>query len=140
MGDEEIALLLAPSKGRKQPGWYEATLVPPGQGTLEITARLPDDDPGATPASLKVLVKRPDLEFAMPRLDEETLSGIAAATSGTFVGPLDVAGLPELIPSRTENLVVAGSPIALWDQWHVIFLVCLLLAIEWIVRKRSRMV
>ena len=36
--------------------------------------------------------------------------------------------------------MVAGNPIPLWDRWETIIAVCLLLGLEWTLRKRSRMV
>ena len=138
--NEETEFVLKPATGKGQTGWYEGTLLPPAQGELEFKLRLPDADPGAAPESLKVRVKSPDLEFSLPRLDEETLQGIAHATSGSLVAPVDISKLPDEIPSKTEHLIVAGTPIALWDQWQVIFLLALLLTLEWAVRKRSKMI
>jgi hypothetical protein len=138
VGNELVEVTLLPAaQGR---GWYEATLLPPAQGTLELSLGLPDDDPGARPATVSVAVRLPDVEFADPVLDELVLSGIAAETSGALVAPGDVALLAEKIPSLTETSRSARAPIALWDRWETIALIAALLALEWAVRKRSRMV
>lgn len=138
VGAEVVQVTLTPAaQGR---GWYEATLLPPGQGTLEVSLGLPDDDPGARPATVSVEVRLPDVEFADPALDEALLAGIAAETSGALVAPADVAGLPALIPSLTERTRSARAPIALWDRWQTVALIAGLLALEWALRKRNRMV
>lgn len=138
VGDEVVEVTLAPAaQGR---GWYEATLLPPAQGTLEVSLGLPDDDPGAKPATVSVAVRLPDVEFADPVLDEALLAGIAAETSGALLQPADVAGLPERIPSLTEHTRSARAPIPLWDRWQTVALIAGLLALEWALRKRSRMV
>jgi len=137
---EELEVELEPVSARTQPGWYQATFLPPARGVVDFAMRLPDDEPGAKPESLSVTVKLPDLEFSDPRLDAETLGGIAAATSGALVALPEVAALPERIPSEEERLVVAGAPIVLWDRWETILLVCVLFGVEWTIRKRSRMV
>jgi hypothetical protein len=139
-GGEETTLELEPVSKRTQPGWYQATFFPPGKGTVEFSMRLPDDDPGAKPATKGVTVALPALEYADPRLDEELLASIASATSGALVAPAEVSALAERIESKEETLVVAGSPILLWDRWATILFVCGLLGIEWTIRKRSRMV
>lgn len=139
-GGETETLELEPVSRKTQPGWYQVSFFPPAKGAVEFAMRLPDDDPGAKPATKSVTVALPALEYANPRLDEELLASIASATSGAYVGPADVAALGERIESKEETLVVAGSPILLWDRWGTILIVCALLGIEWAIRKRSRMI
>jgi hypothetical protein len=138
VGGEEVQVHLVPAA--QGHGWYEATLLPPAKGVLELSLGLPDDDPGAKPASVSVDVRLPDVEFADPVLDEQLLGDIAQATSGAVLAPADVAGLAARIPSLTEHVVVAAAPIPLWDRWQTVAIVAGLLAVEWALRKRSRMV
>lgn len=137
---EEREVVFEPARRRAGQGWYEALVLPPGQGRVELSVRLPDDPPGAEPETRVLEVRRPDLEFAERSLDEEGLASIAEATGGALVRPEEVARLAERIPSRREEVVVAAPPIALWDEWPLFALVCCLLAVEWFVRKRSKMV
>jgi hypothetical protein len=138
VGAETLDLVLPPAPNGR--GWFETTFLPPAQGALEVSLPMPDDEPGAKPSSVTVTVRLPDVEFAEPALDEALLSQIAAETSGAYVQPGEVAGLPLRIPSLTEHVVVAGAPVPLWDRWETVGLVAALLAIEWALRKRSRMV
>ncbi len=138
VGAEERDVVFEPSAGR--PGWFEATLLPPALGALEIALRLPDDDPGAPPETLELTVRRADRELAEPQLDEATLRAIADGTGGALVPPGELGALAERIPSRREQVVVAGAPIELWDRWATLLAVCALLGLEWALRKRSRMV
>lgn len=138
VGDEALTVKLAPApQGR---GWYEGLVLPPGQGVLEVSVSLPDDAPGERPATIAVSVRLPDIEFSDPALDEPLLAGIAAATSGALLAPADVAGLAERVPSLTEHTRSARAPIPLWDRWETVALIAGLLALEWALRKRSRMV
>lgn len=137
VGTEQLEEVLLPTA---QGGWFEGLILPPAQGVLELTLPMPDDDPGAKPASVSVTVRLPDVEFADPVLDEKTLSSIAAETSGALVAPAEVAALAERIPSLTEHSLSARAPIPLWDRWETIALIAALLALEWAIRKRSRMV
>lgn len=137
VGKEELEVKLAKTG---QPGWFEATVLPPAAGVLEVAVPLPDDEPGARPETLTIPVNIPDVEFQNPILDERLLAEIATATSGSVLKPAEVATLADRIPSLTEKLVVAGSPILLWDRWETIALITALLGLEWAIRKRSRMV
>ena len=123
-----------------QPGWFQGTFLPSQAGSVQITLPLTDDDPGAKSESVTVEVKLPDLEFQDPRLDRELLGEVARITSGALVRPTEVVGLAARIPSLEERLVVAATPIPLWDRWGTIAAIVGVLALEWFIRKRSRMV
>lgn len=137
VGADEVEVTLEKTS---QAGWYEATFLPQAQGVVEVSVPLPDDEPGARPESISVPVRLPDIEFQEPILDEVLLSSVAAQTSGVVLKPQEVARVPEQVPSLSQKLTVAGAPILLWDRWETIALVVTLLAIEWTIRKRSRMV
>lgn len=137
-GDEEAELVFTPVEGRL--GWYEAGFLPARTGNVEISLKLPDDEPGRQPETLSLTVTRSDVEFLETSLNEPLLAGIASATSGSLIAPSSLAELADKIPSRTEVLTVAEPPIALWDDWHTILLIVLLLGLEWGIRKRSKMV
>lgn len=137
-GDDEADLALHPLA--KRPGWYEGSFLPPRAGALEVSVRLPDDEPGKAPEAIQLTVRHSNVELIETSLDAELLSGIAAATSGAVVAPEELGALPDKIPLRTEELVVAEPPIPLWDGWHTAWVLVLLLGVEWWVRKRSKMV
>ncbi|HBP19653.1 MAG TPA: hypothetical protein DEA08_17920 [Planctomycetes bacterium] len=137
-GDDELEVTLEPIQ--KRPGWFTGSFLPPRPGPLEVSIKLPDDDPGKAPESVQLSVRQSNVEFLVHSLDLELLGGIAAATSGAVVAPAEVGALPEQIPLRTEQLTVAEPPIPLWDGWHVLALLCLLLGVEWVVRKKSKMI
>lgn len=137
-GDDELEVSLEPIS--KRPGWFTGSFLPPRPGPLEVSLKLPDDDPGKAAESVQLSVRQSNVEFLVHNLDRELLDGIAAATSGALVAPTEVGTLPERIPLRTEQLTVAEPPISLWDGWHVLALLCLLLGVEWVVRKKSKMI
>jgi hypothetical protein len=147
-GDGELLnVTLKLVEGR--PGTYEGVTMPEKRGAFELTLRLPDLMPDEKPATASFTVRLPDLEFSDPRLDEGLLSEIAQATNGALVelrpnpahpDAVTVANLPDKIPDRTETLTVAGQPVALWDNRAVLIAAVTLLSLEWLFRKRCRMV
>ncbi|MEZ6188330.1 MAG: VWA domain-containing protein [Planctomycetota bacterium] len=136
---EREAVVLKRAQGQ-QPGWYEATYLPQQQGEVVFTARAPDADPGDPDERVAVMVRFPDREFADPRLDRELLVEVSKTGGGAYVEPGEVDGLAARIPSVAETVVVAGAPIALWDRGITIWVLAILLGIEWVIRKRSRMI
>ena len=138
--DGERQTITLKSVGGPQPGWYEATFLPQAQGEVVFSARAPDADPGDPDERVSVMVRFPDREFADPRLDRELLVDVAGVSGGAYVEPGEVDALAERIESVEETVVVAGAPIALWDRGLTIWILVVLLGIEWVIRKRSRMI
>ncbi|MCA8921252.1 MAG: VWA domain-containing protein [Planctomycetes bacterium] len=138
--DGERRTLTLKSVGGPQPGWYETSFLPQAQGEVVFSGRAPDADPGDAEERVAVMVRFPDREFSDPRLDRELLVEVSTASGGAYVEPTEVDALAARIPSVEETVVVAGAPIALWDRGITIWVLVLLLGIEWAVRKRSRMI
>ena len=51
----------------------------------------------------------------------------------------EVAQLPGLIPARQQSIVIQGKPVPLWDTSRMLLLVVALLAAEWALRKRFKL-
>jgi hypothetical protein len=120
-------------------GTYEGRLVPKGRGKFHawLKSYEPDKPKGG---ECDFEVKLPQLEYEDPRMDEETLRGIAEAggRGGAFMFADQFRKLPEMIlePER-RNQVVTDHP--LWDNWRLFALFTLVIVVEWVLRKRVRM-
>ena len=86
-------------------------------------------------ASRQVLVGGADLEMAQPRLNEAVLQRLAAETKGHYLRAERAGELAQLL---RESRVAAGTPEPrdLWHNGWSLLAIVLLLAAEWIARRR----
>ena len=82
----------------------------------------------------------PNIEFAEPQLNRKLLQLLASTSGGACLNVDRLADLPARISDRRESLVMQGKPIDLWDTSRVLWLLVILLGIEWAVRKRWHLV
>ena len=134
--------MLLPVTGKV--GRYSGSMMPSVEGDYALgpaDAQFKASDGGESP-SASFLVILPDLEMGNVRADRTLLKDLAARTRGTFVPVQRIRDLarPELIPPASERVVTSGRPIPLWDTWTTILVLLGLLCVEWIVRKRMKMV
>jgi hypothetical protein len=123
-------------------GQYRATLPPPEQpGTyrLDFTAELAGE---TLKASQQFEIIRRDLEAAQPLADKALLTRLAASSGGRAVG-LDALGdvLAELrttLQPRYKQFVRRRSLLDPW-AWWLWTATLLMLAGEWIIRKRNNL-
>jgi uncharacterized membrane protein len=124
-----------------------AALADPGEGRYSAAVRF--DQPGvyrivadvrrgeATVGSVSraMLVGGVDVELAEPALNESVLRRIADSSGGQYV-PAEEA---EALPARIQQSDVGQPPTEMRDLWHNGFsltLIVVLLAAEWILRRR----
>jgi len=127
----------------------EATFVPPSAGKYKITSSVAAAV-SETPLSAEFEVQPQQAEFKNAWLDDATLADMANATRGASysavpnpeIGSKPLSQVPHLhglIPP-TETEVVSKATRRLWDSPWVLALFMLLLVIEWLLRKRARMI
>jgi len=106
---------------------------PPGSWTLAVEGGI--DERKVDPGELKVLA--PEDELRDPRLDRPGLDAFATATGGkVFTSPATlVAALPRDLRKSDSVITLSG----LWDSWWSLLLITLLFAIEWSLRRASRL-
>ncbi len=124
-----------------RPGWYRGQFIARRTGRHSIQIDLPGGN-GTEPATLRseVEVGQPDLEFRQPQLDRAALETLATQSAGGEYLNVDEADrLCSLIPSRRSTLVLTGQPIHLWDRGWTLGLLVGLLGLEWLLRKRARL-
>ena len=113
--------------------------MPEAAGTHLVKVRMGDASPGVRAATLSVDVQPASRELAEPSLNRETLSTLASASGGAVIELADAADLPSrLTVARVRR--TSEEQTELWDApalWLSLFVV---LCIEWIARKRVRLV
>lgn len=133
--DGEIAEVILEAD-EKRPGWFfaEWRLRKTGVHRMELVV------PGTKDKLEKsIAAVAPNLEFEDPRRNDLVLDGIARKTGGRR---FEISALPELaegIPERSEEEIVSGVPLTLWDRRWVMFLAAALLTIEWLIRKLNNL-
>ena len=126
---------LTPALSSPQEGRYgvAARFDQPGVYRIDATAARAGVKLGT--ATRQVLVGGADLEMTQPRLNEAVLRRLAAATGGRYLAADEAQRLPALV---RQSHIEAGTP-ELRDLWHngwSLLAIIILLAAEWIVRRR----
>ncbi len=137
-GRGPVAVDLHPVANR--PGAYEASVLATHLGTNELSLVLPGE-PGSAPVRLvrTFTVELPRIEFNDPRLNKPLLQEIARHSGGRYLDIDQAMTVPGLIPDRRETTIIRGEPIALWDSPTLLAILVGLLAAEWTLRKRNKL-
>jgi hypothetical protein len=124
-------------------GRYEGTRAAGKVGTYKAwIAAGPNPekpDAGDELATRVFQVQVPVLEKSDPKMDEDLLRKMAASTGGKHFRLGEVAGLPSAVGTIREVTEVRVSERDLWDRWWVPIAIVCVLAIEWLLRKRWKM-
>ena len=131
-GEERVApaALADPGEGR-----YSAAVRFDQPGVYRIVADVRRGGATAGSVSRAMLVGGVDVELAEPALNESVLRRIADSTGGLYVSAEEV----EALPARIQQSDVGQPPTEMRDLWHTGFsliLIVVLLAAEWILRRR----
>ncbi|RLS51684.1 MAG: VWA domain-containing protein [Planctomycetota bacterium] len=136
-GDPE-SVILVPTGG---PGEFAVSFTANEPGQYITRVWMGDETAGsvARAATLPIDVRMPNAEYENPGIDRARLEPLAAATGGQVVDATQVAQIPASF-SIGEVTRVLEDRQEIWDApmlWGGLFL---LLVIEWIVRKRVRLI
>ena len=85
-------------------------------------------------------VEAPAGEFERVQMNESELRRAAAAAGGAFYPATAAADLLSNLPKPAKVPLDTDPPIPLWNSWPILALFLTLLAAEWILRKKARMV
>ena len=125
---------------RDRPGNYEGNYYPTMQGEYALWIK-DDQQPDARQSEVTFKVEKPQLEFENPRLDEELLQNVARAggEGGVYVY---IDGLKQIPPKikPIEERIPRERAVDLWDNWLVFVLFTGFITLEWVLRKRGRMI
>ena len=140
--EELVELSAVPGKD----GHFTGSYAPSALGDFELRpvgAQYKSEDPTSPDtAAASCMVILPDREMGNAKADHTLMRNLSARTRGVFVELDQMLKLadPKLIPPASERIVTQGRPVPLWDNWTTIAIILSLLCLEWILRKRFRMV
>jgi hypothetical protein len=121
-------------------GNYQATTqaLLPGAHTVKVT--LPGDDTGPAEITADYTVTLPLRETLQTFLNRPAMANLATSTGGAYFEANEAAALLDAIPDRTRKLEIQSDPKPLWDTMRLLVLFVVLLSIEWILRKRFKLI
>lgn len=122
-----------------EPGSYEGTVIATQIGLNEVVVTLSGGGEGLVRVAKQLTVEVPQVEFADPRLNRTLLAAMSTRTDGRYFEVNQTDELIDLVPERTETIVIRGRPAELWDTDRLLILLIILLTIEWALRKRLKM-
>ena len=121
----------------RRAGRYSAVFRPARQGNYRISVPIPDS-PDVLQANIEVMLSRLESERSEQNVD--LLQQLVADTGGRYVPVSQLAeNLPDLLPDRSEPIVIDEQLQSLWDQSWLMYILIALLAAEWILRRIMRL-
>ncbi len=122
---------------KTKPGRYKRTIVLAHTGAFEVTALRSGKDSPDDVTSKKIFVQLPKAEARRREANKQTLRTIASRDD-RFLDVHEISKLSELIPpGRLKTTRQQASK--LWDCPLTLIIIVLLLAVEWIGRKKCNM-
>jgi len=128
------------SRLHDRPGHYEGNYFPAMTGDYSLWLR-DESQPELRQSEISFKAEKPQLEFENPRLDKELLENIARAggDGGAYFEIDKLNDIPaKITPIKLE--IPRETAINLWDNWFVFGLFTVLITLEWVLRKRGRMI
>ena len=119
-------------------GVYQCRYVPDEEGDYRIVVRV--EGWTVKPAEADFKVSEPFVEFSDAGLKEEQLRGMAEATGGRYFRYAEAGELPREIAKNVKQARYAGikpQDESIWDMPMLFGLFLGILAVEWVIRRRS---
>lgn len=123
---------------RDLPTTFETQLTRLGEGTYHGWISQPAFN--EAPPSVDFRVDVPQQELLRRDMDRADLQLAASTTHGRLYSPDEIDKLATEIPRGTPIPLETDVPIPLWNRWEFLTLATLLLASEWLLRKRWKLV
>lgn len=138
-GDDEPRPLTLTATGGA--GEFSATFTASQPGTHFVRVWMGEESSGgvAKAATLPIEAKAPNAEYDNPTLDRAALETLARCTQGKVFDLTDVANVPSTFPIGKVSRVLEAR-YEIWDApllWGALFT---LLCVEWVLRKRWRLI
>lgn len=118
-------------------GVFEGVLSDAPQGRFHAWLASPTLE-GSAP-SADFLVAAPPGEFERVQMDASELKRASGDTKGRFYTIATASKLRGDLPEGRQVPIESLPPIALWNQWPLLFVLLSLLVGEWFIRKRKGM-
>ncbi len=147
VSNARISLQVRPKKGKPIPltlapgeekGGYRGTLgiLPPGDYQYQAQASLEGVTLGQDRGEFTV--SQYSIEFEDTRMERSSLLELAQASGGEYFDLKDASSLPSHIPFAQKEIQVSKET-EVWDSPLLLVLIVIVLAAEWTIRKRNRM-
>lgn len=132
---EELTFTLVPNS----PGLYETTVTAADEGLHTVNISLPGEGAEELEIDTNFSVILPIRETQATWLNKAELVELAKLSGGSYFELDQLDQLLAAIPDRIRRLETPSAPIPVWDTMRVFFLLIGLLGVEWILRKRHKM-
>lgn len=122
-----------------QPGTFEATLTAKktGRHSLRVRTAAAEAEGATIETSFDVVL--PSVETNQVWLDKPLLKELAETSGGKYFDIDELDQLAAAVPDKTRQIEVREKPDPLWDVRGMMFLLVGLLGVEWLVRKRYKL-
>ena len=123
-----------------QAGAYSGTFTPNSTGVHTARLEGPESEGERVRMETSFTVDTPELERTKTWLDRPLLEELATLSGGKYFSMNDLDQVVGSIPDRREEIETRGPPIPLWDNAWTLCAVVVLLALEWGIRKRFKLI
>lgn len=128
---------LTPVPGRD--GHFQGRFIADRSGGLRLSVTLPEARGDAAPIVHELVVEQPDIELRQPAMRRDNLQRLAELAGGKYLDMDEAAAIPDAIADCSESVILRERPLPLWDNGWVFAGIVGLLTLEWIMRKRARL-
>jgi hypothetical protein len=122
-----------------EPGTLEASLTAKKTGLHRLRVRSAVAESEGAAIETEFQVELPSVETNQTWLDKALLTDLASLSGGKYFDLDQVGALAAAVPDKSETIEVRGKPDPLWDVRGMLVALVGLLAAEWAIRKRYKL-
>ena len=135
---KKIDLGSASPKDRR--GEYGTNYLAEQEGKYTFTATAWEGSKVLGRDTVSCNVAIPSLEWENARLNEPLLRELADLTKGKYFHISNIESEEIILPEARETQPVVKRVVAVWNNPSIFLILCILLSIEWYIRRRSGMI
>ena len=135
--DTPETVLLMPVSN--QPGTYEASLTAKKTGRHSVRVRTSAAEAEGATIETSFDIVLPSVETNQVWLDKPLLKELAESSGGQYFDVDELDRLAQVVPDKTRQIEVREKPDPLWDNSRMMIALVGLLGVEWLVRKRNKL-
>lgn len=141
-GDSPRTIVLTPVPDRE--GYYQGRWAPPSSGQYRFSLQLPA---AATtqragedrPVQKEISIRPSDIELQNTAMNREALKRLSEAAGGQYFEIDEADRVAVFIPDCSRSFVARERPRPLWDNGYVLLAIVGILSVEWILRKKAKL-
>lgn len=135
--EDDLTAPLELTLGPDQTGTFATTWIATESGTYTVEAI--DPVLSALGLGTDVEISLRDDEMRRPETDHAFLASLSEQTDGAVLRPDDLGSLPGLLPRWAVTIEGTPDVETLWDRPIMLFLLMMLMTVEWVGRKMMRL-